>query len=106
MTGKADSGGFGPRALSFSATSKEACRTALPDTKVWREAELLPASGTTSLSLRAMLTEAKDRFKVLAAIWAQTVLEPCPTSLAPIFTTARSGHASTTAPAWSSHPRL
>ena len=57
---------------------------ALPETKVWREAEVLPASSVQSVSpiTWAMLAAATP--SASAAIWARMVVEPWPMSTAPL----------------------
>ena len=56
---------------------------ALPETKVWREAEVLPASGVRSVSASTRSKAATGRPSASAQIWAITVFEPWPMSTAP-----------------------
>ena len=71
-----------------SAGSSRAARVpafsaALPVTKVWREAEVLPASGVIAVSPLFSRKAASGRPSASAAICAMTVLEPWPISTAP-----------------------
>ncbi len=66
--------------------------TALPETKVCRDAEVLPASGEIAVSAPRSRKAASGRPSASAAICASTVFEPCPMSTAPWWsTTAPSG---------------
>jgi hypothetical protein len=56
----------------------------LPDTKVWREAEVLPASAVRSVSPETSWNCAAGRPSASAAIWTMMVLEPWPISSAPL----------------------
>ncbi len=69
-----------------STCARSACpasRAALPDTKVWREAEVLPASGVMSVSAPSTVTSATGTPKACAKICTITVFDPCPISIAP-----------------------
>jgi len=65
-------------------SSSAASRVALPDTNVWREAEVLPASGVRSVSPATCEMASSSTPSAWAAIWASTVLEPWPMSTAPL----------------------
>jgi hypothetical protein len=56
----------------------------MPETKVWREAEVLPASGVRSVSPETKANCAAGRPSASAAIWVMMVLEPWPMSTAPL----------------------
>ena len=56
----------------------------MPDTKVWREAEVLPASAVRSVSPTTMRNELGGRPSASAAICSSTVDEPWPISTAPL----------------------
>lgn len=57
--------------------------TAFPVTKVWRDAEVLPASGVIAVSAPTSTTAPTGTPSDWAKIWAITVFEPCPMSTAP-----------------------
>jgi hypothetical protein len=55
----------------------------LPVTKVWREADVLPASGLIAVSALFSRNRSSGRPSASAQIWVMTVLEPWPISTAP-----------------------
>ena len=55
----------------------------MPETKVWREAEVLPQSGVKSVSAETISSSAIGAPSASAQICGMTVLEPCPMSTAP-----------------------
>src|SRR5579883_3200046 len=56
---------------------------ALPETKVWREAEVLPQSGVVSVSAEARSNRSSGAPSASAHICGMTVFEPWPISTAP-----------------------
>ena len=65
------------------ASTRAAASAARPETTVWREAEVLPASGVRWVSPPTKRKAASGRPRASAAIWAITVDEPWPMSMAP-----------------------
>ena len=63
--------------------ARAARRAAFPETKVWREAEVLPQSGVTSVSADARSIFSIGAPSASAQICAITVFEPWPISTAP-----------------------
>ncbi len=68
---------------SWRRRSSAASRVAFPDTNVWRDAEVLPASRLRSVSGPTRSIRATGTPRASAAIWARIVFEPCPMSVAP-----------------------
>ena len=76
--------GIGERQDLARAGPRPASRAALPETKVWREAEVLPASAVRSVSPTTMRNARGGRPSASAAICSSTVVEPWPMSTAPL----------------------
>ena len=70
------------RRIAARSARAAAC-AARPETRVWREAEVLPASGVRWVSPETKRKAASGRPRASAAIWAITVAEPWPMSMAP-----------------------
>ena len=84
--GSNDSVAFGETLAKRRILSRKACAAfsaALPEMKVWREAEVLPASGVIAVSAPTSLTSPSGTPSASAKICAMTVLEPWPMSTAP-----------------------
>ena len=67
----------------FARSASPASCAALPDTNVWREADVLPASKVRSVSPTTSWNAETGRPSASAAIWVSTVVEPWPMSTAP-----------------------
>ena len=74
---------------SFARRSSAASRAALPETKVWREAEVLPASAVRSVSPTTSSNFSGGSPSASAAICSSTVVEPWPISTAPLKKVSR-----------------
>ena len=68
---------------SCSRKASPASRVALPDTNVWREADVLPASGVIAVSPDLSRIASAGTPNASAMIWTITVLAPWPMSIAP-----------------------
>jgi hypothetical protein len=73
-----------PRARILRRKSRPASIAALPETKVWREAEVLPASSVSAVSPMTSLKASGGTPSASAAICVSTVVEPWPMSTAPL----------------------
>ena len=67
----------------FARSASPASCAALPDTNVWREADVLPASNVRSVSPTTSWNADTGSPSASAAIWVSTVVEPWPMSTAP-----------------------
>ena len=74
----------GPAISIMRSRSTAASFVALPDTNVWRDAEVLPASAVRSVSPATRSMAVTGVSSASAAIWVRIVFEPCPMSWAPL----------------------
>src|SRR4029077_7702699 len=70
-------------------SSTPALYAALPVTKVWRDAEVLPQSGVIEVSPESRSKRSIGAPSASAQIWVTIVFDPCPISTAPWYNAIR-----------------